>query len=150
MMNLDLLFTSANLFVLPFWALIILLPNWNVTRRIIGSPIPFMLLAALYLYLLSGAIDPETAKALSNPKLADITSAFGNLQVTAAGWVHFLVMDLFVGRWIYLEGQGTGVWTAHSLVLCLFVGPLGLLSHFITVGVRQLLSTKTSEVVSET
>ncbi|MBO1348831.1 MAG: DUF4281 domain-containing protein [Hormoscilla sp. GUM202] len=103
MMNLDLLFTSANLFVLPFWALIILLPNWNVTRRIIGSPIPFMLLAALYLYLLSGAIDPETAKALSNPKLADLASAFGNLQVTAAGWVHFLVMDLFVGRWIYFD-----------------------------------------------
>jgi hypothetical protein len=41
-------------------------------------------------------------------------------------------MDLFVGRWIYWEGQKTGLWTIHSLVLCLFAGPMGLLSHLIT------------------
>jgi Domain of unknown function (DUF4281) len=42
------------------------------------------------------------------------------------------VMDLFVGRWIYLEGQRTGVWTVHSLALCFFAGPMGLLSHIVT------------------
>jgi hypothetical protein len=41
-------------------------------------------------------------------------------------------MDLFVGRWIYWEGQHTGIWTTHSLALCLFAGPLGLLSHILT------------------
>ena len=46
-------------------------------------------------------------------------------------------MDLFVGRWIYLEGQRTGVWTIHSLALCLFAGPMGLLSHILTDWITQ-------------
>ncbi|HEY9646082.1 MAG TPA: ABA4-like family protein, partial [Chroococcidiopsis sp.] len=62
---------------------------------------------------------------------------FAQEKVTATGWVHFLVMDLFVGRWIYLEGQRTGVWTIHSLTLCLFAGPMGLLSHLTTAWISQ-------------
>ena len=46
-------------------------------------------------------------------------------------------MDLFVGRWIYWEGQRTGVWTSHSIILCLFAGPLGLLSHILTSWISQ-------------
>ena len=53
----------------------------------------------------------------------------------ATGWVHYLVMDLFIGRWIYWEGQRTGIWTVHSLVLCLFAGPIGLFSHIFTASV---------------
>jgi hypothetical protein len=37
-----------------------------------------------------------------------------------------------VGRYIYLEGQDKGIVTIHSLILCLFFGPIGLLSHLIT------------------
>ena len=48
-------------------------------------------------------------------------------------------MDLFVGRWIYWQGQQTGIWTIHSLVLCLFAGPMGLLSHIATGWITQLL-----------
>ena len=43
-----------------------------------------------------------------------------------------MVFDLFVGRWIYWQGQETGVFTRHSLALCLFAGPIGLLSHLVT------------------
>jgi len=149
-MNLDLLFSGANLFVLPFWALIILLPNWHVTRRVISSPIPFVLLAIAYLYLLLGSLDAETAKAMSNPKLADIARFFGEPQAAATGWIHFLVMDLFVGRWIYLEGQRTGIWTSHSLLLCLFAGPLGILSHFTTLGIGKLIGARSTQMASET
>lgn len=134
------LFNSANLFVLPCWILMILLPNWGVTRRIMGSFIPYVLLAGLYLYLIVGTITPETAQALSNPKLADIAQFFGEPRAAATGWVHFLVMDLFVGRWIYWQGQRTGAWTVHSLVLCLFAGPLGLLSHILTGWMTQNFS----------
>ncbi|HEY9860522.1 MAG TPA: ABA4-like family protein [Candidatus Obscuribacterales bacterium] len=131
------LFDGANLFVLPFWALMILLPNWSVTRRIMGSLIPFVVLAALYLYLFVSTITPESAQALSNPQLADIARFFAAESAAATGWVHFLVMDLFVGRWIYWEGQRTGIWTIHSIALCLFAGPLGLLSHILTTWVNQ-------------
>lgn len=115
----------------------IILPNWGVTKRVIQSYIPFLVLAILYLFLLSSALTAENAQALANPKLADIAQFFANERATATGWIHFLVMDLFVGRWIYLQGQQTGVWTIHSLLLCLFAGPLGLLSHIITDWVSQ-------------
>ncbi len=126
------LFDGANLFVLPFWTLIIFLPNWDVTGKVIRSPLPFIALAGLYVYLLVVAITPESAQALANPKLADIARFFADEGAAAVGWVHFLVMDLFVGRWIYLEGQHTGVFTVHSIVFCLFFGPIGLLSHLLT------------------
>ncbi|MGB3510170.1 MAG: ABA4-like family protein [Microcoleaceae cyanobacterium] len=131
-MTTELIFNSANIFVLPFWALIIFLPNWKITRKVMESFIPFVLLAALYLYLLISSITPESAAALSNPTLSDIAKLFGEESGAAVGWIHFLVMDLFIGRWIYWEGQRTGVWTVHSIILCLFAGPFGLLSHIIT------------------
>lgn len=145
------LFDLSNLFVLPFWAMMIFLPNWSVTRRVMGSLIPFVILAGLYLFLLSGTITAETAQALSNPKLADIARFFGDERAAATGWAHFLVMDLFVGRWIYWEGQRTGIWTVHSIALCLFAGPLGLLSHILTTWLTQLFKPQfTSEAVSAT
>lgn len=138
--NLELLFNSANLFVLPFWVLMILLPNWGITRRIMGSVLPFAALAGLYLYLFITGLDPETAQEFTSTQLSDIARLFSSEQIAATGWVHFLVMDLFVGRWIYWEGQRSGVWTVHSLALCLFAGPLGLLSHLLTDGLWQRFS----------
>jgi hypothetical protein len=142
------IFDAANLFVLPFWTLMIFLPKWEVTRKVISSPVPFIVLALTYLYLLFGAINPESAQALANPKLADIARFFADQGAAAVGWIHFLVMDLFVGRWIYLEGQRTGVFTTHSLVFCLFFGPLGLLSHLVTQLISQQFQ-KNAEVMSE-
>ena len=45
---LDLLFNGANLFVLPFWTLMVLVPNTKLTRTVMGSLLPFVALAGLY------------------------------------------------------------------------------------------------------
>ncbi|HBE20813.1 MAG TPA: DUF4281 domain-containing protein [Cyanobacteria bacterium UBA11149] len=148
-MTISQLFDIANIFVLPFWALMIFLPNWGVTRRVMESYLPFVALAGLYIYLFINSITPESTAALSNPQLADIANFFADENVAATGWIHFLVMDLFVGRWIYWEGQKTGVWTIHSLALCLFAGPLGLLSHILTAWIGQKFLAK-AEVESTT
>ena len=131
------IFNIANLFVLPFWVLMIFLPKWKITQQVMKSYIPFLPLVAAYLYLFIISITPENAQALSNPQLADIAKFFADEKAAATGWIHFLVMDLFVGRYIYLEGQKTGVWTIHSLAFCLFAGPLGLLSHILTYWTTQ-------------
>ncbi|MGL5192983.1 MAG: ABA4-like family protein [Chroococcales cyanobacterium] len=147
-MNLELLFNAGNLFVLPFWLLMIVLPNWKVSRKVMESYLPFVPLALLYIYLFFGQVDAETAQSMSNPTLADIARFFGNEGAAATGWVHYLVMDLFVGRWIYWQGQQTGVWTTHSLLLCLFAGPMGLLSHLVTAGVTEKFFPKSSDSVT--
>ena len=141
------LFDFANVFVLPFWLLMIVLPKWNITQKVMESYLPFVALAGLYIYLFVGSVDPESAKALANPTLEVIAEFFSTEQVAATGWVHFLAFDLFVGRWIYWQGQKTGVWTIHSLSLCLFAGPIGLLSHIVTAWVTEKFFS--TEEVSE-
>lgn len=148
-MNITDLFNVANLFVLPFWALMIFLPNWKVTRKVMESYLPFVVLAAAYLYLFITSITPENSEAWSNPQLADIAKLFSDEKVAATGWIHFLVMDLFVGRWIYWEGQKTGIWTVHSIALCLFAGPLGVLSHIFTYWITKAFSKGSDSVKLE-
>ncbi|WP_204139978.1 ABA4-like family protein [Halomicronema sp. CCY15110] len=136
--DLENIFQVANLFVLPFWALMVLLPNWSLTRRLMASYIPFAALASLYVYLFV-TLDGGILEAFSDPQLelTSLAGLFANSHVMALGWVHFLVMDLFVGRWIYLQGQENGIFTRHSLAFCLFAGPFGLLIHFFTAAITQ-------------
>lgn len=142
------IFNIANIFVLPFWGLMILLPKWEVTKKVMGSAIPFVALAGLYLYLFSVSITSQSASSFANTQLADLARLFSDERVMATGWVHYLVMDLFVGRWIYWEGQKTGVWTVHSLALCLFAGPIGLLSHILTVWTQQRFFSAKDEITT--
>jgi hypothetical protein len=144
----DQIFNGANLFVLPFWILMVFLPNWGITRKVMKSDLPFAILAIAYLYLFLNSINPESAAALSNPQLEDIAEFFSDETIAATGWVHFLVMDLFIGRYIYWQGQETGVWTIHSLLVCLFAGPIGLLSHILTTWINRLFFSKMKPEIS--
>ncbi len=135
----DLIFNGANIFVLPFWTLMIVLPNWGITRRVMESKLPYAALAGVYAYTFIASLSVSSAESFANPQLTELASLFADPAVTLTGWVHFLVMDLFVGRWIYWDGQRTGVWTIHSLLISLFAGPLGLLSHIVTQWIQTLI-----------
>jgi hypothetical protein len=52
-MNLVLLFNLANVYVVPFWAIMILFPNWNITKKVMGSYIIFLPLIGLYIRLVA-------------------------------------------------------------------------------------------------
>lgn len=140
---LELLFSGANLFALPFWTLMILVPRSQLTQRVMASYLPYAALAGLYLFLFITSFSVDGIETLSDPnlKLNDLAALFANPHVTATGWVHFIVFDLFVGRWIYWQGQEKGVFTRHSLLLCLLAGPLGLLSHLLTDALWQRFSS---------
>ena len=131
-MTLSLLFNIANAYVIPFWIAMAAFPNWGITKKVMNSYLLFLPLIGLYIYYLIATVDPESAAALANPQLADIAKFFSQEGAAGAGWVHFLVVDLFLGRWIYWQGQEKSILTTHSLLLCLFFGPVGLLSHIIT------------------
>ena len=127
----------------------VLLPHWDWTRRLMSSLLPFVALALLYvgLFVLT-TLTSDSAQSFANPTLSDIALLFSDEKAAATGWVHYLVMDLFVGRWIYWEGQRTGVWTRHSLVLCLFAGPMGLLSHIVTAVIAAQWGKSTPEATA--
>ncbi len=136
MFDLSNLFNLANLYVLPFWTLMIFLPRWGITKKVMESFLIFIPLIVLYIYLFATSLDPQSADVWSNPNLTSLASLFSQETVIFAGWVHFLVIDLFVGRYIFFAGETNNVWTTHSLVLCLFAGPIGLFSHILTVAIK--------------
>lgn len=131
------LYNGANVFVLPFWVLMVILPNWSATRRLMASVLPFVPLALAYIFCFINSLDSESLEAFATPTLSVLAGLFADERVMATGWIHFVVMDLFVGRWIYLQGQEKGIFTRHSLALCLFAGPIGLLSHLITAQLQE-------------
>jgi len=131
-MVIDFLYNGANVFVLPFWLLMITAPKWIITKRVMASTLPFVPLAIAYIFCFIQSLDPDSIEAFANPTLSALAGLFADERVMATGWIHFVVMDLFVGRWIYLQGQEKGIFTRHSLALCLFAGPMGLLCHLAT------------------
>jgi hypothetical protein len=127
------LFKIGNLSILSFWVLMILLPRWRVTKRLIGSPLICAAPAALYAALVIPRF-AEIWPAVSNPELPGISALLGSPVGATIAWLHFLAFDLFVGRWIYLDGRDRGItsWVmAPVLFLTLMLGPCGFLLYLI-------------------
>ena len=125
------IFTLSNLFVLPFWALMIFLPHWRWTQRIMRTLWPVVALAGVYTVLLLTQIS-GVAGSLLNPTLDGIAGLLGTPAGAAVGWVHFLAFDLFVGRWAYLDSRERGIsaWLVSPTLFFVFMaGPLGLLLY---------------------
>src|SRR5712692_9387048 len=93
--QMDLIFRLSNVLVLPYWALMILLPRWRWTTRIMRSPLvsaaPAVLYAALVLPRL-GQIWP----AVSQPALSGIAALLASPAGATIAWVHLLAFDLLV------------------------------------------------------
>jgi hypothetical protein len=127
------IFSVSNLLVMPFWLLMIVLPHWWGSKRLMASPWVAAPAALLYASLVIPRI-PELLGPLANPQLGQIAALLGEPTGATIGWVHFLAFDLFVGRWAYLDGRERQmrVWLASPvLFLILMFGPLGLLLHLL-------------------
>src|SRR5258708_35403013 len=99
-----LVFRLSNVLVLPFWAVMILLPRWRWTARLLRSSIGSVAPAALYAALVLPRLG-EIWPAVSGPTLSGVATLLGSPAGATIAWVHFLAFDLFVGRWIYLDSQ---------------------------------------------
>jgi hypothetical protein len=131
------LFSISNLLVMPFWLLMILLPHWRWTRRLIASP----LIAVPPVIVYAVVVLPRVTQILAgvaNPTLPGVSTLLGTPAGTTAAWAHFLAFDLFVGRWAYLDSRDRNLsaWImAPVLFLILMLGPLGFALY---LGVRAL------------
>ena len=135
----ELVFTYANYGVLPFWALLIFIPHLKLTDLIVHSVAAPLLLGVVYLWLfLDGAFTQNGASLADFMTLAGVMKLFTMKEAVVAGWVHYLVFDLFVGAWIGRDAQRCAV--PHLLVipcllLTLLLGPLGLLAYLLLRGI---------------
>src|ERR1700733_15245235 len=140
------LFRVSNILVLPVWALMILLPNWRWTTRVMRSPLISVAPAALYAPLVlprPGKIWP----AISRPTLSGVAALLGSPAGATIAWAHFLAFDVFVGRWIYLDSRERRIsaWlVVPVLFFTLMLGPAGFLLYLILRFVAPLAQAKGS------
>jgi hypothetical protein len=127
----DTVFQLSSLLTMPFWFLMILLPHWRWSKRIMASLWTVVPAALLYAIL----VVPNLLGLLSilaNPSLDAIAALLGTPEGATIGWVHFLAFDLFVGRWAYLDSRNHSfsAWLVSPILFfVLMFGPLGLLLY---------------------
>ncbi|MEV4278404.1 ABA4-like family protein [Actinoplanes xinjiangensis] len=125
------LFDLTFLLAAPFWALMILLPKWSWTTRIVRSPLIVLPIVAIYAALIVPDFG-EVWAGVSNPTLDGVAELLGSPAGAAAGWAHMIAFDLFVGRWSYLDSRERGIpvlLMAPILFLTIMLGPLGLAAY---------------------
>jgi hypothetical protein len=127
------IFSLSSLLVMPFWLLMIALPHWRWTSRLMRSPLVCTAPALLYLALALPRIG-ELLATVARPTLPGIAAVLGTPAGATLAWAHFLAFDLFVGRWIYLDSRerGLSAWImAPLLFFTLMLGPIGFLGYLV-------------------
>ena len=127
------LFSLTFAVAAPFWALMILLPRWSWTARIVGSPLIVLPAVLIYAVLVIPALG-EVLPAVASPTLNSVRELLGTADGAAAGWAHMIAFDLFVGRWSWLDARTRAVPAlvmAPTLLLTIMLGPLGLLVYLL-------------------
>jgi hypothetical protein len=129
-------FAIANNGILVFWLLLIVAPAWRGTQILVHSVAIPVVLGLSYIWLLSMAVfgghgAPAGASFFS---LHGVAALFSSPLALTAGWVHYLVFDLFVGSWEARDASRRGI--SHLLVIpclvvTLLVGPVGLLLYVV-------------------
>ncbi|KAJ4787309.1 ABA-deficient 4 protein [Rhynchospora pubera] len=130
-------FTWGTFAVLPFYTLMVLAPNTKLTKRMMESNVPYVLLGILYAYLLYLSWTPETLRCMFAskywlPELSGIAKMFSNEMTMASAWIHLLAVDLFAARQVFHDGLKNNVETRHSISLCLLFCPIGIVTHAVT------------------
>ncbi len=132
-MTLETLFDLTFYLTVPFWVLMIFLPHWSVTRRIISSPLIVVPPLVVYVVVLIPQFG-QYASAVALASFPDVVAVLGTPAGTTAVWAHAVAFDLFVGRWMYLDSRERGLHPlvmAPLLVLTILLSPLGLLSYLL-------------------
>jgi hypothetical protein len=125
------LFRIANMSVLPGWLLLFVAPRWKWTQRYCTLFVP-LALGLFYAWLLrDGLGDGDFGS------LAGVMKLFAMPQAAFAGWVHYLIFDLFIGAWEARDAQRLGI--SRWLVLpcqfmTLMLGPIGLALYLLMRG----------------
>ena len=122
------LFDLAFYVAAPFWVLMILAPAWSWTARIVGTP--WIVLPVLVVWAVAAApvFGPLWTLVVS-PDHDGFTALLTNPAAVTAVWAQIIAWDLFIGRWMYLDGRARrmpALVMSPLLVLTVLLSPIGL------------------------
>ena len=130
-MDISLVFKIVNGLALIQWLFMAIIPGNEITAKLVNSNAIPILLAIVYMFY----IVTNFGKAKGSfGSLEGVVKLFKNKKVVLAGWVHYLVFDLFVGVWIWREALQSGMsqfLLIPFLFLTLMFGPIGFLFYLI-------------------
>ena len=127
----------TNFGILPFWIMLIIIPNSKVTQIFINSVILPLILSLTYVYVIYQAIlldEPLFDIFKLYLSLDNLYTVFATESFLLVFWLHFLTLNLFLGSWVSRDGvkhnMSRGL-VSFPLILIYFTGPLGLVLYWI-------------------
>ena len=135
LLNHESIYLIANWGVIPFWVLLIALPNHNLSNFFAQSIIAPLLLAIGYIYLSYNIyLNDNVLDGFElYSGLDGLYSMFSNEALLLIFWLHFLAISLFAGAWIVRDSKRyfiPKIITIPSLLLTYFTGPIGLVFYW--------------------
>ena len=135
--TLEMIYLWLNLGILPFWFMLIVFPQSQISRVFITSIFPMFILSMAYIYLLYVAY-LSGYDFLQNFKLylgfEQILSLVENQSFLILFWVHFLAINLFCGGWIVKDSQlfrMNKFLVSLPLIVTYLIGPIGIFIYWV-------------------
>ena len=127
----------TNFGILPFWFMLIIIPNSKFTQFFVNSIILPLILSTIYIYIIYQAIlldEPifDILKLYLN--LDNLYTIFATESFLLIFWLHFVALNLFLGSWISRDGVKYNMprgLVSVPIILVYFTGPLGLVLYWI-------------------
>ena len=122
--------------VLPFWILLILVPNSKVTQIFVNSIILPVILSSAYIYVLYQSILlDESFLDIFKLYLSidDLYTVFATESFLLFFWIHFLAINLFLGSWVSRDSVKYNISRKiifFPLILIYIAGPIGLVLYW--------------------
>ena len=126
----------SNFGILPFWLMLILIPNSNLTKIFTNSIIIPLILASAYVYTLYQII------LLDEPiiNIFELYIGIDNLYTVFASenfllifWLHFIAINLFLGSWVSRDALKYNIsrkLVFIPLLLIYTMGPVGIVLYW--------------------
>ena len=127
----------TNFGVLPFWLMLIFIPNYKITKIFTNSIILPLILASAYIFIIYQAIlleEPIFDVLKLYLSLDNLYTLFATESILLVFWLHFLALNLFLGSWVSIEGVKYNMPRSlvfFPLILIYFAGPTGLVLYWI-------------------
>ena len=122
--------------VLPFWLLLMAIPNSRITQIFVNSIILPIILSTAYIYVLYKSIllgEPfiDIFKIYLN--IDNLYTVFATESFLLFFWIHFLALNLFLGSWVSRDSVKYNIPKKiifFPLILIYFAGPVGLVLYW--------------------
>jgi hypothetical protein len=127
----------ANLGVLPFWSMLILMPNSRFTQIFVNSIIAPLILCTAYVYIIYQSFlldEPILDFFLLYVSLDNLYTVFATESFLLIFWLHFLSLNLFLGSWVSRDSVKYNISRGLifvPLILIYFTGPIGLVLYWL-------------------